>query len=185
MKLGYISCVLFPIRWGTLIDIALVTLFFIFYFVHPAAATTWTVVQQPDAQSKTEICMMQSPTQLVHDGYYGTQVQLIIRSEAVLVVAHAPFDPSFNDIGMQVDQHALIRLDEVVDRKTARFATSYATLIKQFKKGSRVQLQMRFWPTWPTTGPHTAAYSLIGFTKAYADLQVCQDKSQTVGGAKP
>jgi hypothetical protein len=162
-----------------------VTLFFILYFAHPAAAATWTVVQHPDAQSQTETCMMQSPTQSVHDGYDGTQVQLIIHSESVLVVARAPFDSSFNDIGMQVDQHALIRLDEVVDRKTARFATSYATLIEQFKKGSRVKLQMRFWPTWPTTGLHTAAYSLIGFTKAYTDLQACQDKSQTVGGSKP
>jgi hypothetical protein len=50
----------------------------------------------------------------------------------------------------------------------------YGTLVDQFKRGLRARVQLRFWPTWPTTGVHSATFSLIGFTRAYAGLDECK-----------
>jgi hypothetical protein len=30
---------------------------------------------------------------------------------------------------------------------------------------------LRFWPTWPETGTHAIEVSLIGFTKAWDEMQ--------------
>jgi hypothetical protein len=35
-------------------------------------------------------------------------------------------------------------------------------------------VQLRFWPTWPATGTHSVTFSLIGFTRAYAQLGDCK-----------
>jgi hypothetical protein len=48
---------------------------------------------------------------------------------------------------------------------------SAGTLIAQFKRGLRADVTMRFWPTWPETGTHSVEVSLIGFTKAWDDMQ--------------
>jgi hypothetical protein len=35
-------------------------------------------------------------------------------------------------------------------------------------------VRLRFWPTWPATGTHSATFSLIGFTRAYEQLAGCR-----------
>ena len=129
--------------------------------------------------------MLRSPTKPVSDGYHGTQAMIAIYRDAIRVATQAPLDPSFADIGMQVDQGPLIPSDEVIERKSAQFTAQYGALVEQFKKGHRVRVQLRFWPTWPTTGPHAVTFSLIGFTKAYAEMQACQHEPTTDGGQKP
>ena len=44
-------------------------------------------------------------------------------------------------------------------------------LIDQFKAGLKARVQLRFWPTWPETGTHSVEVSLIGFTKAWEEMQ--------------
>jgi hypothetical protein len=39
-----------------------------------------------------------------------------------------------------------------------------------------VQVQLRFWPTWPKTGTHSATFSLIGFTRTHAGLAECRTR---------
>lgn len=139
----------------------------------------------PGGKDNAAACTLHSPTQPVSDGYDGTQARLMIQPDAVLIVTQAPLDPSFTDIGLQVDERPFVHIDEVVERKTGRFASPYGRLIEQFKAGRRVRVQLRFWPTWPVTGTHSVRFSLIGFTKAYADMQACAHEPTTDGGQKP
>ena len=32
-------------------------------------------------------------------------------------------------------------------------------------------MALRFWPTWPETGTHAVVLSLIGFTRAWDEMQ--------------
>ena len=41
---------------------------------------------------------------------------------------------------------------------------------RAFQGRCPLRVQLRFWPEWPATGTHAATFSLIGFTKAYAEL---------------
>jgi hypothetical protein len=134
------------------------------------AGAAWTVQRLAEAAGG---CYLQSDTKAVSDGYQDTHATMLVQHEAVLVQTAAPLDVSFADIGMQVDKQALIPMDTLSERKTARFTTSYTTLIEQFKRGYSVRVQLRFWPTWPATGPHEVTFSLLGFTKAYTDMQAC------------
>ena len=65
-------------------------------------------------------------------------------------------------------------MDRVADPRTAVFESRYEALVEQFKRGVSARAQLRFWPTWPATGPHAATFSLIGFTRAYAQLAGCR-----------
>jgi hypothetical protein len=103
-----------------------------------------------------------------------TKVAVTFTGKAVVVRAESPLDASFHDIGMQVDRHPFVSMDNTQERKTAVFTTSYATLVEQGKKGARLRVQLRFWPTWPATGTHDATLPLKGFTKAYAEMLACQ-----------
>lgn len=134
------------------------------------AGATWTVQRLAETAGG---CYLQSDTQTLSDGYQDTHATLLVQHEAVLVQTAAPLDISFADIGIQVDKQALMPMDTLSERKIARFTTSYATLIEQFKRGYSVRVQLRFWPTWPATGTHEATFSLLGFTKTYTDMQAC------------
>jgi hypothetical protein len=65
-------------------------------------------------------------------------------------------------------------MDKVIQDKTASFDSNYAIIVEEFKRGLKVNVQLRFWPTWPVTGTHSATLSLIGFTKAFAELSDCK-----------
>ena len=62
----------------------------------------------------------------------------------------------------------------MVGNRTAVFKTRYAALIEDFKRGLKVRVQLRFWPTWPKTTTHSATFSLIGFTRTHARLAECR-----------
>ena len=66
-----------------------------------------------------------------------------------------------------------VYLLNVADRK-ALFDSNYERVVAQFKAGTRVKVQLRFWPTWPATGTHATTLSLIGFTRAYGELAECR-----------
>jgi hypothetical protein len=65
-------------------------------------------------------------------------------------------------------------MDRLEGDRTAVFDSKYDRVVEQFKAGVQARLQLRFWPTWPATGPHSTTFSLIGFTKAYDQLSGCR-----------
>jgi hypothetical protein len=127
-----------------------------------------------------------SNTLPVQDGYQETQAYMVVSTDAIIVKTRVPLDDGFNDIGLQVDKNPFITMDRVLEERSALFASSYAKIIEQFKKGPaparkgqsppipKVRVQLRFWPTWPVTGTHDVEFNLEGFSKAYAEMVACQ-----------
>jgi hypothetical protein len=118
--------------------------------------------------------VLQSERQALPDGYQETWAQIAVDDRTVRVTSASLLDPGDGDIGLAVDGGAFVRSDEVAGPRTAVFRTRYDTLIEEFKRGLQVRVQLRFWPTWPKTGPHHATFSLIGFTRAHARLADCR-----------
>jgi len=63
------------------------------------------------------------------------------------------------------------------DEQNLRFDTGMPALIEQFRKGNRVRIYMRFWPTYPATQRVEIAFSLAGFTRAWNDYMACVEKA--------
>jgi hypothetical protein len=128
-----------------------------------AGVTEWTV----------DRCVLESSRQPLPDGYQQTTVHFTVTPRSVVLVAAAPLDGTGQDVGLKVDAEPFVRPDRVEDRK-ALFDSKAAQLIAQFKAGTTVRVQLRFWPTWPATGTHATTMSLIGFTRAYDELSACR-----------
>jgi hypothetical protein len=132
-------------------------------------AGEWAV--KPGAGSA---CVLESSAESLSDGYQTIQARIQVDGKTVSVTSPSVLDPGFNDIGVFVDQQEMIPADRLAGPRTALFESRYGTLVDQFKRGLSARIQLRFWPTWPATGPHSATFSLIGFTRAYARLDECK-----------
>jgi hypothetical protein len=132
-------------------------------------AAEWAV--KPEGPSG---CVLESAPESLADGYQTTSARIRVDAKKVMVSSPSVFDASFDDIGVVVDDDALIPIDRLGDPRTAVFESRYGTLVEQFKRGARARVQLRFWPTWPATGTHSVTFSLIGFTRAYAQLGDCK-----------
>jgi hypothetical protein len=137
------------------------------------ACADWTLQRISNATGSEMHCHLQSDIRSVSDGYQETHVSILVQADAVLVKTAATLDASFSDIGMQIDKHAFLPMDDVYLNKIARFASHYDAIINQFRKGYTVSVQLRFWPTWPAMGSHSVSFNLIGFSKAYAEMLTC------------
>jgi hypothetical protein len=119
-------------------------------------------------------CAIESSPESVADGYQTTTARIRVDRKAVLVSSPSALDAGFSDIGIAVDGEPMISMDRLGNPRTAVFESRYATMVEQFKRGARGRVQLRFWPTWPATGTHSAEFSLMGFTRAYAELENCK-----------
>lgn len=140
--------------------------------VPAAAVANWTV--QP-ATAGSHACALETANITVHDGYQDTWVRLNINAERLLVMTDSNIDAGFDDTGLQVDGKAVITDAAVVDEKILRFDTDMATIVEQFRKGNRVRIYLRFWPSYPATQRYEAMFSLAGFTRAWKDYTECKD----------
>lgn len=138
------------------------------------AAAQWAVRAEPAAPGATASCVLESERQPLSDGYQKTWAQIVVDRQAVRVTSPSKLDPGDADIGLAVDDGPFMPMDEVAGERTAVFKTRYATLIEDFKRGLKVRVQLRFWPTWPKTSTHSAVFSLIGFTRIHAGLADCR-----------
>jgi hypothetical protein len=119
-------------------------------------------------------CVLESTPQSMSDGYQQTTVYFSVTPRSVALVSAAPLDGSGSDIGLAVDGEPFVRMDRLEGAKTALFDSKYDGVVAQFKAGTQVRVQLRFWPTWPATGAHSATLGLIGFTRAYGQLAGCR-----------
>src|SRR5262245_11837277 len=140
----------------------------------PAGAEEWTVKTVPRTDGTGTRCVMESVRQSLSDGYQDTTAHVTVDAKSVIVTSASNLDGSFSDIGLIVDQEPLVPMDRLAGIKTAQFDAKYGRLVDLFKAGVRLRVQLRFWPEWPTTGTHSATFSLIGFTKAYGELASCR-----------
>jgi hypothetical protein len=70
-----------------------------------------------------------------------------------------------------VDKNEAVKADGLDGAKVVVFRARGGLLIVQFKAGLKANVTLRFWPTWPETGTHAAVVSLIGFTRAWDEMQ--------------
>ena len=146
-------------------------IFFLAVSSNAWAASDWTVLRETGADNT---CVLRSKPAAVYDGYQESIATLLISPASLYVISKSVFDPTFADIGMQVDHQAFISVDGIEDRRRATFNSHYEEIVTEFKAGREVSVQMRFWPTWPAQGLFPARFSLMGFTKAYEELLLCR-----------
>lgn len=155
--------------------------------VYPSVAwAEWTIKRLYTPQGVLERCVVESPTLPMSDGYQDTQVTVIVSTQTILVKAKAPLDNAFNDIGLQIGKHGVVKAERVVEERSAVFSDQFRDILIQLtqdvppgKKGRHpppptLKLYLRFWPTWPTRGLQTVDVSLEGFRKAYTELDTCK-----------
>jgi hypothetical protein len=138
------------------------------------AAAQWTLRVEPTTGGTAVRCSIVSDRQELPDGYQKTWAQIVVDRQVVRVTSASQLDPGDGDIGLVVDDGQFIKVDEVVDSRTALFRTQYNLLVEDFRRGLKVRVQLRFWPTWPKTSTHSATFSLIGFTRTHAGLAECR-----------
>ena len=133
----------------------------------PVEKSAWTVTHLAG-----KACRLDADKATLSDGYQTTSALVQVTPSEVRVVSESVFDPGKEDIVIQVDKKDPVKFDGVGEgNKTALFKTQAPLLIDQFKAGLKARVQLRFWPTWPETGTHSVEVSLIGFTKAWEEMQ--------------
>jgi hypothetical protein len=135
-----------------------------------SASENWSLEQGPDDAG----CHLLAPRQEIETGYNQAKVEILVDETAVTIKTGAKLDGGFDDLGVSVDGGLLTAIDRIEKERAAVLQGSYAELVEQFKRGTKVRVQLRFWPTWPATGTYSAEFSLIGFTKAYGALSDCK-----------
>lgn len=137
------------------------------------ASADWTAKVAYDPVQDESHCVVESPTQTIDDGYQDTGVFLRLDSTTLIVMTRSNVDTDDADVGVRVDKHELVKPDSVYLEQNVVFKKDISKIIEQFKEGRRATFTLKFWPTYPDTGAKTATFSLIGFTKAYANLPDC------------
>ena len=126
------------------------------------------------AEGDDDGCYLYTPTVRIADGQGLTNVTLRLDKKRLLVITDSNIDAEYNDIGLQVDEEQIIDADALLGETNVIFRRAVPTVTKQFIAGKSVSINLRFWPTWPTTGLKHAEFSLIGFTKAYRQFETCR-----------
>ena len=139
-----------------------------------ASGEEWVVRRAAAEAAGAPRCLLESRRIAVSDGYRETWAQILVDDRTVRVSSDSVLDPGDGDIGLEVDGSDFVPLDDVVDRRTAVFSARYTMLVEAFERGRQVRAQLRFWPTWPKTGTHSATFSLMGFTRARARMVDCK-----------
>ena len=122
-------------------------------------------------------CVLETEDVTLHDGYQDTRVRLNINNERLLVITGSNIDTGFEDTALQVDGRAVIPADAAEDEQNLRYDAHILSIIEQFKKGNRVRVYLRFWPSYPATQRYEAAFSLAGFTRAWNEYTACMKKA--------
>ena len=133
----------------------------------PVEKSAWTVTHLAG-----KACRLDADKATLSDGYQTTTALVQVSPTEVRVVSESVFDPGKEDLLVQVDKKDPVKADGLAEgNKTVVFKTQAPLLIEQFKAGLRARVQLRFWPSWPETGNHSVEVSLIGFTRAWDEMQ--------------
>lgn len=137
------------------------------------ASADWTAKVAYDPFKDESHCVVESLAQAIDDGYQDTEVFLRLDSTNLMVMTRSNVDVASSDVGVRVDKYELIKPDNIYMEQNVVFKKDISKIIEQFKEGRRATFTLKFWPTYPDTGVKTVTFSLIGFTKAYANLPDC------------
>ena len=133
----------------------------------PVEKSAWTVTHLAG-----KACRLDADKASLSDGYQTTSALVQVSPTEVRVISESVFDAGKDELLIQVDKKDAVKADGLAEgNKTVVFKTQAPLLIEQFKAGLRARVQLRFWPSWPETGNHSVEISLIGFTRAWDEMQ--------------
>ncbi|HOB63066.1 MAG TPA: hypothetical protein PKI41_13245 [Candidatus Competibacteraceae bacterium] len=151
--------------------------------VADAAPSAWMAVIKPDPVTRQSRCLLVSETQNTSDGYDTTPVTLVFNGSRLLAVTESEIDPSFADLQLVIDKEPPFRSDKLAAKNmTLLFEQDVPDLVEKLRAGRQATLYVRFWPTWPATQSFSVPFSLVGFSKAYDNLN---RNCQSPAGAAP
>lgn len=131
----------------------------------------WVLDIRPDPLSKQQRCLLYSPKAPIHDGYDDSSIQLQVTNDAVVIKSDSNLDSSYPDQGLQVDQGALVPF--ATTPLSERVTYTEKPIQLAMASGSKLQVSLGFWPTWPMTQTQSTVVDLAGFHGAYAALKAC------------
>lgn len=138
-----------------------------------AADPSWHVLEGRDPISGEQRCLLKSDEKSVDDGQTTTTVRIVYNGEVFVVRTDSHIDLSYPNVGMQVDRHEPIPVDRLLGENSVVFETEAEQIRGRFERGTEVRVALGFWPTWPQTETIVTPFSLIGFTRAHAELVDC------------
>ena len=133
-----------------------------------AGAADWEVKVVGDGKAG---CLIVSDKKPISDGYQEITAQISVDNKTVAIQSDSVLDGSFSDLGVRIGNKDYIKADRIAKERQAVFESQYAELVRLYKAGLVTTVHLRFWPTWPSKGLQTAAFSLIGFTRAYEEAK--------------
>jgi len=142
----------------------------------PAPATAgdnWTAKNVYDPFTSQSRCVAESVHQPIHDGYQDTVIYLQVDAKHLTIVTESNIDPESPHNAIRVDENNAMKPDKIQREQTAFFERDAEHIVDQFRRGLKVVVTLKFWPTWPDKGAKEANFSLIGFTQAFAKLPNC------------
>ncbi|MCB1876415.1 MAG: hypothetical protein KDH88_10605 [Chromatiales bacterium] len=125
-------------------------------------------------------CPLESQVLVVFDGYTDAKVQLRLDGAVLHVLADSEIDTSLGGDGISVDGGELVPFSRTDGLMGMLIDRNLEQLLESFRRGSRAEVRLNFWPGWPVTGVKTATFSLKGFTRASVQQTACREQA---GGA--
>lgn len=173
-------------NWGQAVALRwlLAAVFLVSLDVFAAARPAWQTVVAFDPLQDRTACLMESAQVTVNDGQTMTPVRFTYNGEVFLVTTESNIDVSYPGIGLQVDTQGQIPIEQVHNDTNVIFASDAAKIQAQFIRGSKAQLSLGFWPTWPKGDTVVAEFSLAGFTRAHEEFTQCQQTGRVGESAK-
>jgi hypothetical protein len=135
-----------------------------------AHADDWEIKSVPNPQGGRSVCVVESVAKVIDDGYSETPVRVRIGARLVQVVTESDIDVGFGDVGLRIDDGPLARPDAVQVQQNLLYTRTAARLIAALPPAAYLNVDLRFWPTWPSHGRRSVAFALDGIATALGRL---------------
>lgn len=131
----------------------------------------WVLDIRPDQMGNDRRCLLYSKKTPIFDGRDTTSIRLQVTTDAIVVNSDANIDTSYPGLGMRVDSGKLMPFDpNLLNERTIRIVEPVQVAMTQ---GSKLNVFLGFWPTWPVTETQSTTIDLTGFKNAFSALKAC------------
>ena len=122
---------------------------------------------------KVSMCLMETENMKIFDGENFIKLRIVYARDKLVIITNANVDPSYDNVGITVDNKNHLKFDLYRDKTTAVINGFSDEKLKYFSKGKIAELSIGFWPSWPKTEPSKVLIDLAGFRKEHDKYKVC------------
>ncbi len=122
---------------------------------------------------KVSMCLMETENMKIFDGENFIKLRIVYARDKLVIITNANVDPSYDNVGITVDNKNHLKFDLYRDKSTAVINDFSSEKLKYFTKGKTAELSIGFWPSWPKTEPARVLIDLAGFRKEHQKYKVC------------